>query len=63
MLSISIIISLFHSLLAALKTNAMLTSTYTSYFPKGYTDLFETIFYFLVYCLLCLLAHVLSCQQ
>ena len=63
MLTITIILNLFHNLLTALKTNAMLTSTYASYFPKGYTDLFETVFYFSVYCIPCLLAYVLPSQQ
>lgn len=63
MLIITIITNLFHSFLATLKTNAMLTSAYASYFPKGYTDLFKAVFHFLVYCLPCLLAPVLHCQQ
>lgn len=60
---ITIILSLFHSLLFSLKMNVMLISTYTSYLSKEYTDIFEIVFYFLVNSSPCLLAYVLPCQQ
>lgn len=62
-LIITIILSQFHSLLFSLKTNVMLTSTYTRYLSKEYTDLFEIVFYFLVHSRPCLLAYVLPSQQ
>lgn len=40
----------FWDLLAALKTSAMLTPTGTSYFPKGGSDLLETVTSVLICC-------------